>query len=49
MIKYFEIRLNNCEVCGEDSQVAMNDTKMNLHYACLVHVGDLYHKLNKEE
>ena len=47
-IKYYEIKNNPCEICGEESQVAMNDNKeMNLHYACLVHVMDLYNKINK--
>ncbi len=46
-IKYYEIKNNPCEICGEESQVAMNDKEMNLHYACLVHVMDLYNKINK--
>ena len=49
MIKYFEIKYNKCEICGEDAQVALNDKKMNLHYACLVHVSDLWNKLNNED
>lgn len=47
-MKYYEIKNNPCEICGEESQVAINDSEMNLRYACLVHVDDLYHKLNKQ-
>ena len=46
-IKYYEIKNHPCEICGEESQVAMNDKEMNLHYACPVHVMDLYNKINK--
>jgi hypothetical protein len=46
MIKYFEIKNNLCEICGQEARVAINDSDMNLHYSCLLHIDELYHKLN---
>jgi hypothetical protein len=49
---------NKCEVCVDinktdknypvrNSKVGMNDKQMNLHYACLVHIDELWAKLDK--
>lgn len=44
--KFFSIKLQECEICGNESQYAMNDKYTNLHFACLIHHDDLYRKIN---
>ena len=46
-MKYDEIKNSKCEVCGEYAQTAIYDRTRNLHYACLVHIEDLWNKIGK--
>lgn len=41
------ISRQQCEICGENSAVAMNDDTNKLRFCCLEHIDELWDKIGK--